>query len=53
LDITGPEGHLTFNGSQAATKDVHIVKVAKMDDGSFNYQVVKTYNDVPPEGLAF
>jgi branched-chain amino acid transport system substrate-binding protein len=51
LDITGPEGHLTFSESQAATKDVYIAKVVKTDDGSFNYQVVKTYADVPPEGL--
>jgi len=52
-DITGPAGHLYFaDGSHAATKDVYVVKVVKLDNGSYNYEVVKTYSDVPPEGLA-
>ena len=50
-DIVGPEGHLVFNESQVATKDVHIVRPFQMEDGSFNYKVVETYKDVPPEGL--
>jgi len=50
-NITGPEGHLYFDNSQAATKDIHIVEVVKLDDGSFNYGLVKTYKDVPPSGL--
>lgn len=50
-DITGPEGHLVFKDGQVATKDVHIVRPVKMEDGSFNYKVVKTYKDVPPTGL--
>jgi len=50
-DIVGPEGHLVFKDSQIATKDVHIVRPFQMEDGSFNYKVVKTYKDVPPEGL--
>lgn len=49
-DITGPEGHLVFEGSQVATKDVHIVRPFQMEDGSFNYEVVKTYKDVAPDG---
>lgn len=51
-DITGPEGHLFFEGSQAATKDVHVCKLVQLDDGTYNYEVVKTYKDVPPTGLA-
>ena len=51
-EVVGPEGHLYFEeGSQLATKDVHIVRVVKLDDGSYNYEIVKTYADVPPEGL--
>ena len=49
-DIVGPEGHLVFNNSQVATKDVHIVRPFQMEDGSFNYEVVKTYKDVAPDG---
>lgn len=49
-DIVGPEGHLVFQGTQIATKDVHIVRPFQMEDGSFNYKVVKTYKDVTPEG---
>ncbi|MDR1573464.1 MAG: ABC transporter substrate-binding protein, partial [Clostridiales Family XIII bacterium] len=51
-DVTGPEGRLLFEGSHAATKDVHIVKVAELADGSFSYEYVKTYEAVPPTGLA-
>jgi len=48
----GPEGLTTFdNGSQLATKDVNIAKLTKMPDGSLQYQIVKTYTAVPPEGL--
>jgi branched-chain amino acid transport system substrate-binding protein len=50
-DVKGPQGHLMFEGSHAATKDVHIVQVVKLDDGSYNYKTVKTYKDVPPTGL--
>jgi branched-chain amino acid transport system substrate-binding protein len=50
-DITGPEGHLYFENSRAATKDVYVVKVIQMEDGSYNYESVAVYNDVPPEGL--
>lgn len=50
-DVTGPEGHLYFaDGSHAATKDVHIVEVVQLEDGSYNYSLLKTYEDVPPEG---
>lgn len=50
VDFTGPEGHQFFDNSHAATKDVHVAKVVKLDDG-YNYETVKTYKDVPPTGL--
>ena len=51
-DIDGPTGHLYFEDSQAATMTIYVVEVVKMEDGSFNYGVVKTYEDVSPTGLA-
>ena len=51
-DITGPEGRTVFEGSNGATKDVYIVKVIRMENGQYNYEMVKTYKDVPPTGLA-
>lgn len=52
VSLTTPEGHLSLTeGSRAAVKDIHIVKVVKLDDGTFNYEVVKTYTDVPGGGL--
>ena len=50
-EIDGPAGHMSFDGSGACTKDVFIVKTVQLDDGSFNYEIVKTYEDVPPNGL--
>ena len=50
-NFTGPGGHLYFDNSHAATKDVYIVQVVQMPDDSYNYDVVKTYKDVPPSGL--
>jgi ABC-type branched-subunit amino acid transport system substrate-binding protein len=50
-DVNGPEGHLFFDNSRAATKDIYVVKVAQLGDGSFNYERVKTYKDVPPNGV--
>lgn len=52
-DITGPEGRTFFDGSNAATKDIYIVQVVEMEDGSYNYSMVKEYEDVPPTGLAY
>ena len=51
-DITGPEGRTVFENSMAATKDIFIVELVKLDDGSYNYSLVKEYKDVPPSGLA-
>ncbi len=50
-DFEGPAGHMKFDGSGACTKDVYIVKAVRMDDGTFNYETVKVYKDVPPEGM--
>lgn len=50
-EIDGPAGHMSFDNSGACTKDVYIVKTVRLDDGSFNYEIVKTYEDVPPSGL--
>jgi branched-chain amino acid transport system substrate-binding protein len=50
-DVVGPEGRLFFDNSNVATKDVYIVKVVKLDDGSYNYAEVKTYKNVAPEGF--
>jgi branched-chain amino acid transport system substrate-binding protein len=52
-DFRGPEGHLFFDNSQAATKDLYIVQVVKMDDGSYNYKRIKTYSDVGPQGMVY
>lgn len=51
-DVTGPEGRLHFDGAQAATKDVYITQVVKLEDGSYNNAVVTVYEDVPPTGLS-
>ncbi|NTV88833.1 MAG: transporter substrate-binding protein, partial [Clostridiales bacterium] len=52
-EINGPEGHLSFDeGQQAATKDIYIAKVVKLEDGSYNYETVKVYKAVPPSGLS-
>lgn len=51
VDFVGPEGHTYFDGSAAASKDIHIMKVVKHEDGTFDHEYVKTYYDVPPTGL--
>ncbi len=45
-----PEGSLVIDSSRVASKDIHIVQVVQLGYGDFNYQIVKTYNDVPAEG---
>lgn len=50
-EIDGPAGHMSFDDSGACTKDVFIVKSVRLDDGSYNFEVAKTYEDVPPSGL--
>ncbi|MCC8120815.1 MAG: ABC transporter substrate-binding protein [Oscillospiraceae bacterium] len=49
-DTVTPEGNLTIDSSRIATKDIHIVKVVQLEDGTFNYEVVKTYESVPVSG---
>jgi ABC-type branched-subunit amino acid transport system substrate-binding protein len=56
-DITGPEGREFFApGDQAATKDFYVVKVQKLEIPNvgtvYNYATAKTYEAVPPAGLA-
>ena len=52
VDITGPEGRTVFeNGSNMATKDIYVVKIVKMDDGTYNYGFLKKYENVPVNGL--
>ncbi len=50
-DFEGPAGHMKFDNSGACTKDVYIVEAALMEDGTYNYETVKVYEDVPPEGI--
>ena len=50
-ECNGAEGHTTFGGGKVAIKDVHIVKVIAQDGGNFNYEIIKTYKDVPVNGL--
>lgn len=50
-EIDGPAGHMSFGENGACTKDVYIVEAVRLDDGSYNYEVVKTYEDVAPSGL--
>lgn len=51
-DITGPEGRTVFvDGQHAATKDIYVTEVVKLDDGTYNYGLVKLYSDVAPSGL--
>ncbi len=56
-DFVGPEGREFFAaGSQAATKPFYIVEVIKVEIPNvgpiYKYALVKTYEDVPPEGLS-
>lgn len=51
-DITGPEGRTVFEGgSNMAIKSVFVVEVVQLEDGSYNYGLVKEYADVPVMGL--
>ncbi len=52
-DVESPEGRLAFveADDRSATKDIYIVKPVKTDAG-YNYEVLKTYKDVEPKGLA-
>lgn len=52
VDVTGPEGRTVFeNGSNMATKDIYVNEVAQLDDGTYNYSLLKKYENVPVDGL--
>lgn len=61
VDFEGPEGRAYFApGENIATRSMYIVAVAHDDEGTaadpkgrdiFKYVLLKTYDDVPPEGL--
>ncbi|MGI6072013.1 MAG: ABC transporter substrate-binding protein [Lachnospiraceae bacterium] len=49
-EFDGPEGHTKFEeGSVVAVKDVYVVNVVKLGD-SYNYEVAKVYEQIPPIG---
>ncbi len=50
-DVTGPCGETYFDGSNACIRDVYITKNVQLEDGSYNYELLKTYENVAPEGL--
>ena len=53
-EIDGPEGHLVFPAdSTIGTKDVYVVNTVELDDGSYNYEVQKTYEQVPYLGYNY
>jgi len=53
-EFDGPEGHTVFaDGTVVATKDVYVVKDVKLEDGSYNYEVVKTYPQVTESGYNY
>jgi len=53
-EFDGPEGHTVYpEGSVVATKDVYVVQVVRLDDGTINYEVKETYEQVPPAGYNF
>lgn len=53
-EFDGPEGHTVFEGDTVvATKDVYVAETVKLDDGSYNYEVQKTYEQVSPDGYNY
>ena len=51
VDVIGPEGRTAFeNGSNMATKDIFVNEVARLEDGSYNYSLLKKYEAVPVKG---
>jgi branched-chain amino acid transport system substrate-binding protein len=50
-DVTGPAGRLYFEDTLAATKDVYITETVRLEDGSYNYNIIKEYKDVSPAGF--
>lgn len=53
-EFDGPEGHTVFaDGTVVATKDVYVVKVVKLEDGSINYEVQEVYEQVGENGYNY
>ena len=52
-EIDGPEGHTVFEDSQVATKDVYVVQGVQLEDESYNYQVLTTYEQVSYSGYNY
>lgn len=52
VNIEGCEGGTSFaEGANIASKDIHICKVVKLENGQHHYEVVKSYEAVPVSGL--
>ncbi len=52
VDMEGCEGGTSFaEGANIASKDIHICKVVKLENGQYHYEVVKSYEAVPVAGL--
>ena len=52
VNIEGCEGGTSFaEGANIASKDIHICKVVKLENGQYHYEVVKSYEAVPVGGL--
>lgn len=52
VNIEGCEGGTSFaEGANIASKDIHICKVVKLENGQHHYEVVKSYESVPVGGL--
>ena len=51
IDMDGTTGRLSFAGTGAGVKDIHIVQVVRLEDGTYNNKTIKTYKDVGANGL--
>lgn len=53
-EFDGPEGHTVFeNGTVVAKKSVYVANVVRLDDGSCNYEIQMTYEQVPSDGYNY
>ncbi len=52
VNMQGCEGGTSFaEGANIASKDIHVCKVTKLENGQHHYEVVKSYPAVPVGGL--
>ena len=51
IDMEGTTGRLSFAGTGAGVKDIHIVQAVRLEDGTYNNKTIKTYKDVGANGL--